>query len=134
MTVTPEDIAQRLDLRDEPIFTIDSADAKDIDDAISVHKAENGYKLGVHIADVSHYVKAKSAIDNEAYRRGTSVYFANARHPHAARGPVQRRVLLERRHGEAHLLRFDGVRHPGQHDPLRVPQGRHQLQGPGRLL
>ena len=77
MTVTPEDIAQRLDLRDEPIFTIDSADAKDLDDAICVHKTENGYKLGVHIADVSHYVKAKSAIDNEAYRRGTSVYFAD---------------------------------------------------------
>ena len=76
-TVTPEDIAQRLDLRDEPIFTIDSADAKDLDDAICVHKTENGYKLGVHIADVSHYVKAKSAIDNEAYRRGTSVYFAD---------------------------------------------------------
>ena len=75
MTVTPEDIAQRVEY--EPIFTIDSADAKDLDDAICVHKTENGYKLGVHIADVSHYVKAKSAIDNEAYRRGTSVYFAD---------------------------------------------------------
>ena len=62
MTVTPEDIAQRLDLRDEPIFTIDSADAKDLDDAICVHKTENGYKLGVHIADVSHYVKAKAPL------------------------------------------------------------------------
>lgn len=77
MTVTQEDIAQRLDLRDEPIFTIDSADAKDLDDAISVKKTENGYKLGVHIADVSHYVKAKTPIDQEAYRRGTSVYFAD---------------------------------------------------------
>lgn len=77
MTVTQEDIDSRLDLRDEPIFTIDSADAKDLDDAISVKKTENGYKLGVHIADVSHYVKAKSAIDNEAFRRGTSVYFAD---------------------------------------------------------
>lgn len=77
MTVTQEDIDSRLDLRDDPIFTIDSADAKDLDDAISVKKTENGYKLGVHIADVSHYVKAKSAIDNEAFRRGTSVYFAD---------------------------------------------------------
>ena len=77
MTVTQEDIDSRLDLRDEPIFTIDSADAKDLDDAISVRKTENGYHLGVHIADVSHYVKAKSAIDNEAFSRGTSVYFAD---------------------------------------------------------
>ena len=77
MTVTQEDIDQRLDLRDEPIFTIDSADAKDLDDAISVRKTEKGYQLGVHIADVSHYVKAKTPIDQEAYRRGTSVYFAD---------------------------------------------------------
>ena len=77
MTVTQEDIDQRLDLRDEPIFTIDSADAKDLDDAISVERTEKGYKLGVHIADVSHYVKAKTPIDEEAYRRGTSVYFAD---------------------------------------------------------
>ena len=77
MTVTQEDIDQRLDLRDEPIFTIDSADAKDLDDAISVHKTVDGYTLGVHIADVSHYVKAGTPIDQEAFRRGTSVYFAD---------------------------------------------------------
>ena len=77
MTVTQADIDERLDLRDEPIFTIDSADAKDLDDAISVHKTVDGYTLGVHIADVSHYVKAKTPIDNEAFRRGTSVYFAD---------------------------------------------------------
>lgn len=77
MTVTQADIDERLDLRDEPIFTVDSADAKDLDDAISVKRTENGYKLGVHIADVSHYVKAKTPIDLEAYRRGTSVYFAD---------------------------------------------------------
>lgn len=77
MTVTQQDIDQRLDLRDEPVFTIDSADAKDLDDAISVRKTRWGYKLGVHIADVAHYVKAKGAIDTEAYLRGTSVYFAD---------------------------------------------------------
>ena len=77
MTVTQADIAQRLDLRDEPIFTIDSADAKDLDDAVSARKTAEGYTLGVHIADVSHYVKAGTPIDSEAFLRGTSVYFAD---------------------------------------------------------
>ena len=74
---TEAEMAGRLDLRDEPIFTIDSADAKDLDDAISVLRTEDGFSLGVHIADVSHYVKAGSAIDQEAFKRGTSVYFAD---------------------------------------------------------
>ena len=77
MTVTQEDIDQRLDLRDEPIFTIDSADAKDLDDAVSAMKTVDGYSLGVHIADVSHYVKQDTPIDQEAFLRGTSVYFAD---------------------------------------------------------
>lgn len=77
MTVTQADIDSRLDLRDEPIFTIDSADAKDLDDAVSARKTADGYTLGVHIADVSHYVKAGTPIDNEAFLRGTSVYFAD---------------------------------------------------------
>lgn len=75
--ISDEEYAKRLDLRGEPIFTIDSKDAKDLDDAISVKRTDFGYTLGVHIADVSHYVKEDSAIDEEAINRGTSVYFAD---------------------------------------------------------
>lgn len=75
--ISDEEYAKRLDLRGEPIFTIDSKDAKDLDDAISVKRTDFGYTLGVHIADVSHYVKEGSAIDEEAINRGTSVYFAD---------------------------------------------------------
>lgn len=75
--ITQEEISRRLDLRDEPIFTIDGADAKDLDDAISVKKTENGWELGVHIADVSHYVREGTLLDQAAMDRGTSVYFAD---------------------------------------------------------
>ena len=75
--ISDEEYAKRLDLRGEPIFTIDSKDAKDLDVAISVKRTDFGYTLGVHIADVSHYVKEGSAIDEEAINRGTSVYFAD---------------------------------------------------------
>ena len=67
----------RLDLRDKIIFTIDSESAKDLDDAISIEKTEEGYILGVHIADVSHYVREKTLLDKEAISRGTSVYFTD---------------------------------------------------------
>ena len=67
----------RLDLRDKTIFTIDGADAKDFDDAISVERRNDGYLLGVHIADVSYYVKQGGALDNEAFERGMSVYFTD---------------------------------------------------------
>ncbi len=67
----------RLDLRDKIIFTIDSADAKDLDDAISLEKNGENYRLGVHIADVSEYVKFGSATDKCALSRGTSVYFTD---------------------------------------------------------
>ena len=75
--ITAEEIKNRLDLREELIFTIDGADAKDLDDAISVKATQNGWQLGVHIADVSHYIKENTAIDKEAQQRGTSVYFAD---------------------------------------------------------
>ena len=67
----------REDLRGLDIFTIDSAESKDLDDAVSVSRTENGYLLGVHIADVSHYIKGNSALDKEALMRGTSIYYAD---------------------------------------------------------
>jgi ribonuclease R len=73
--VSEEDLAGRRDLRGERVFTIDGADAKDFDDAVSIEKrADGGYILGVHIADVSRYVAEGSRLDKEALRRGTSVY------------------------------------------------------------
>ena len=76
--VTEADCEGRMDLRALPIFTIDSAETKDIDDAISLTKTpEGGFELGVHIADVSHYVKPGSELDNEAFSRATSVYYAD---------------------------------------------------------
>lgn len=70
-----KEFAKRRDLRGEKIMTIDGADAKDLDDAVSVVKLENGmYKLSVHIADVSHYVRENTPLDKEAFKRATSVY------------------------------------------------------------
>ncbi len=77
--VTDEDIKGRLDLRNDTIFTIDSESTKDMDDAISIKVLDNGnYELGVHIANVSHYVKKGSAIYEDAIKRGNSAYFANS--------------------------------------------------------
>jgi ribonuclease R len=74
--LTEEEISKRQDFRSKNVFTIDPVDAKDFDDALSIEELDNGnYRIGVHIADVSHYVKAGSSIDKEAASRGNSVYF-----------------------------------------------------------
>ena len=76
--VSEKDCEGRMDLRALPIFTIDSAETKDIDDAISLTRTpEGGFELGVHIADVSNYVKPGTELDNEAFSRATSVYYAD---------------------------------------------------------
>ena len=76
--VSEKDCQGRMDLRALPIFTIDSAETKDIDDAISLTKtSDGGFELGVHIADVSNYVKPGTELDNEAFSRATSVYYAD---------------------------------------------------------
>ena len=75
--VSEADCAQRLDLRDVVTITIDGEDAKDFDDAISLSREGEHYKLGVHIADVTNYVQEGSALDREALKRGTSVYLAD---------------------------------------------------------
>ena len=76
--IDPAEAAHRMDLRGLPIFTIDSAETKDIDDAISLMRLQDGgYELGVHIADVSHYVRPDTALDKEAYERATSIYYAD---------------------------------------------------------
>lgn len=74
--IPQSEIQKRFDYRDKPVFTIDPEDAKDFDDAVSLEKLENGnFSIGIHIADVSHYINKNSAIYKEALKRGNSVYF-----------------------------------------------------------
>jgi len=78
LEITPQEIKKRRDFRTTTTFTIDPKDAKDFDDAISIKKLENGnWEIGVHIADVSHYIQPGSILDNEAYKRATSVYLVD---------------------------------------------------------
>ena len=78
LVVELSEIGGRVDLRDQDTVTIDGEDAKDLDDAITLNKtAEGEYELGVHIADVSHYVTEHSPLDKEALNRGTSVYLVD---------------------------------------------------------
>ena len=81
-TISPEDLANRRDYRDVLTFTIDPADAKDFDDALSIKKlSDNDFEIGVHIADVSHFVRPGTAIDEEGYTRATSVYLPDRVNP-----------------------------------------------------
>ena len=81
-TITPEDIETRKDFREIFTITIDPADAKDFDDAISLRSLKGGwYEVGIHIADVSHYVTPSTALDDEAYKRATSVYLPDRVNP-----------------------------------------------------
>lgn len=75
--VQKEELDGRKDLRDDFIVTIDGSDAKDLDDAVSAKRIKDGYLVGIHIADVSHYVQEYGAIDKEAFNRGTSIYVAD---------------------------------------------------------
>jgi ribonuclease R len=78
LEIKPEEIAKRRDMRKDLTFTIDPKDAKDFDDALSFKKLENGtYEIGIHIADVSHYLKEGTILDDEAYERATSVYLVD---------------------------------------------------------
>lgn len=86
--VSPADERGRLDLRDTLAFTIDPEDARDFDDAVSVRPLRDGWELGVHIADVAHYVRPGSAIDREARERGTSVYLPGTVLPKIGRAHV----------------------------------------------
>ncbi len=75
--VTSFDLEGRTDLRGEAVFTIDGASSKDLDDAVSIRRTADGWELGVHIADVSHYVRPNSKLDADAFERGTSIYYAD---------------------------------------------------------
>ena len=78
ISITPEEIKKRRDMRKDLTFTIDPKDAKDFDDALSFKVLNNGlFEIGIHIADVSHYVKPDTILDNEAYERATSIYLVD---------------------------------------------------------
>jgi ribonuclease R len=78
LEITKEEISKRRDMRKDLTFTIDPKDAKDFDDALSFKRLENGnYEIGIHIADVSHYLEPKTILDDEAYKRATSVYLVD---------------------------------------------------------
>ena len=104
--ITPEDMEGREDFRDVFTCTIDPHDAKDFDDALSIRRLDSGlWEVGVHIADVSHYVTEGSIIDKEAFKRATSVYLVDRTIPMLPRAPVQLHLLAPPRRGQARIQR-----------------------------
>lgn len=73
--ISPADMRGRVDLRNRPVFTLDTRGAQDFDDAVDIERTSDGFRIAIHISDVSHYVAPGSEMDNEAFERGTSVYF-----------------------------------------------------------
>ena len=131
--IDPTEAAKRLDLRGIPIFTIDSAETKDIDDAISLQKLEGGYELGVHIADVSHYVRPGSALDEEAYERATSIYYADKVIPMLPTQLSNGICSLNRGRGSSGILLPDASGRERRDPQLQVRQERHLQPRQGRL-
>lgn len=104
--ISKEEIAKREDFRGITTFTIDPKDAKDFDDALSARLLENGHwEVGVHIADVTHYVKTESLIDREAFSRATSVYLVDRTIPMLPETSMQPTLLLAPKRGETLFLR-----------------------------
>jgi len=104
--VHAHELAGRTDCRGDQVVTIDPDDAKDFDDAICLQRASpDSWKLWVHIADVSNYVKPGTALDDEARRRGNSHYLVDRRDSNAARSAEQRTVLAQAKRGSADEVR-----------------------------
>ena len=131
--VREEDMKGRLDLRALPIFTIDSASTKDIDDAVSLAKVGDGYELGVHIADVSHYVTPDSELDKEAFQRGTSVYYADQVIPMLPRQLSNGICSLNPPGGALGLQLPDEAGRQGRCAGLPLCENRHPQPGEGRV-